>query len=214
MFRFFARYCVCLSIVSITHRPMRIEHIGIAVRDLAAANNLYEQLLGAASYKQEAVESEHVMTSFFQTGESKVELLAATSPDSAIAKYIEKRGKASTTSPSAWTTSTQKWRAYGQRVSNCSTMPPNAVPTACGSASYTPKPPTAYWWNCANPCDAQRSAVGNSKFIWAHPLRVAPLRASPTPPATLPPLAGDSIWLGAGAPLPAVAPFRQLARVK
>lgn len=72
---------------------MRIEHIGIAVRDLAAANDLYEQLLGAGPYKQEAVESEHVMTSFFQTGESKVELLAATSPDSAIAKYIEKKGE-------------------------------------------------------------------------------------------------------------------------
>lgn len=71
---------------------MKIEHIGIAVEDLAKANSLYTTLLGVGPYKEEAVASEHVMTSFFQTGESKVELLAATSADSAIAKYLEKRG--------------------------------------------------------------------------------------------------------------------------
>ncbi|MEZ4985577.1 MAG: methylmalonyl-CoA epimerase [Saprospiraceae bacterium] len=72
---------------------MKLEHIGIAVKDIAAANSLYEQLLGTTPYKQEEVASEHVLTSFFQTGESKVELLVATSPDSAIAKYIEKKGE-------------------------------------------------------------------------------------------------------------------------
>lgn len=72
---------------------MKLEHIGIAVKDLDMANDLYEQLLGAPPYKQEAVDSEHVLTSFFKTGESKVELLAATSPDSAIAKYIDKKGE-------------------------------------------------------------------------------------------------------------------------
>lgn len=72
---------------------MKIEHIGIAVKDLAAANEVYTQLLGSAPYKEEHVESEHVKTSFFQTGESKVELLEASHPDSAIAKYIEKRGE-------------------------------------------------------------------------------------------------------------------------
>ena len=71
---------------------MKIEHIGIAVEDLEAANALYTSLLGAAPYKEEEVASEHVLTSFFKTGESKVELLAATSPESAIAKYLEKRG--------------------------------------------------------------------------------------------------------------------------
>ncbi|MEL7221398.1 MAG: methylmalonyl-CoA epimerase [Bacteroidota bacterium] len=71
---------------------MKIEHIGIAVEDLVAANELYTTLLGAGPYKEEEVASEHVLTSFFQTGESKVELLAATSPESAIAKYLEKRG--------------------------------------------------------------------------------------------------------------------------
>ena len=71
---------------------MKIEHIGIAVEDLAAANALYTTLLGTGPYKAEEVSSENVLTSFFKTGESKVELLAATSPDSAIAKYIEKRG--------------------------------------------------------------------------------------------------------------------------
>jgi methylmalonyl-CoA/ethylmalonyl-CoA epimerase len=72
---------------------MKIEHIGIAVKDLAAANELYTTLLGTPPYKAEAVASEHVTTSFFQTGESKVELLEATHPDSAIAKYIEKKGE-------------------------------------------------------------------------------------------------------------------------
>jgi methylmalonyl-CoA/ethylmalonyl-CoA epimerase len=68
----------------------KIEHIGIAVKDLTASNQLFEDILGVAPYKQELVESEHVITSFFQVGESKIELLQATSPDSAIAKYLEK----------------------------------------------------------------------------------------------------------------------------
>jgi methylmalonyl-CoA/ethylmalonyl-CoA epimerase len=72
---------------------MQIEHLGIAVKDLEAANELYTSLLGKAPYKAEEVESEKVMTSFFQTGESKIELLAATAPESAIAQYIEKRGE-------------------------------------------------------------------------------------------------------------------------
>lgn len=70
----------------------KIEHLGIAVEDLALANKLYTSLLGAAPYKQEVVESEGVTTSFFQIGESKIELLAATNPNSPIAKFLEKRG--------------------------------------------------------------------------------------------------------------------------
>ena len=68
----------------------KIEHIGIAVKDLDKANALYTLLLGESPYKQEAVESEHVMTSFFRTGPNKIELLAATSEESAIHKYLEK----------------------------------------------------------------------------------------------------------------------------
>ena len=71
----------------------KIEHIGIAVKDLAASNLLFEKLLGKAPYKAEAVESEGVTTSFFQTGESKIELLEATKADSPIAKFIEKKGE-------------------------------------------------------------------------------------------------------------------------
>ena len=70
-----------------------LEHIGIAVKDLAAANALYTALLGRPPYKQEEVASENVLTSFFQVGEAKVELLEATAEDSAIAKFIEKRGE-------------------------------------------------------------------------------------------------------------------------
>lgn len=71
----------------------KIEHLGIAVKDLAAANKTYEALLGKAPYKQEAVESEGVITSFFEVGPNKIELLAATDPGSPIAKFIEKRGE-------------------------------------------------------------------------------------------------------------------------
>lgn len=71
----------------------RLEHIGIAVNNLEESNALFEKLLGIAPYKQEAVESEHVMTSFFQAGETKIELLEATDPSSAIAKFIDKKGE-------------------------------------------------------------------------------------------------------------------------
>ena len=72
---------------------IRIEHLGIAVKDLSAANELYANLLGTESYKTESVASEGVNTSFFRIGESKIELLQATNPESAIAKFIEKRGE-------------------------------------------------------------------------------------------------------------------------
>lgn len=72
---------------------LKIEHIGIAVRDLESANSLYEKLLGAAPYKEETVESEGVKTSFFENGPNKIELLEATTADSAIAKFIEKKGE-------------------------------------------------------------------------------------------------------------------------
>jgi methylmalonyl-CoA/ethylmalonyl-CoA epimerase len=72
---------------------LKIDHIGIAVRNLAAGNELFEKLLGEAHYKIETVESERVTTSFFRIGESKIELLEAGDPESAIAKFIEKRGE-------------------------------------------------------------------------------------------------------------------------
>ncbi|MBL7956079.1 MAG: methylmalonyl-CoA epimerase [Flavobacteriales bacterium] len=72
---------------------IRIEHIGIAVKDLAAAEELYHKLLGTPSYKREAVESEGVITSFFQVGPNKIELLESTRSDGPIAKAIEKRGE-------------------------------------------------------------------------------------------------------------------------
>jgi len=72
---------------------MKLEHIGIAVKNLKDSNQLFEQLFGQSSYKVETVESESVSTSFFQVGESKVELLEATGADSAIGKFIEKKGE-------------------------------------------------------------------------------------------------------------------------
>ncbi|MEM9990767.1 MAG: methylmalonyl-CoA epimerase [Bacteroidota bacterium] len=72
---------------------LRIEHIGIAVKNLSSSNTLFEQLLGVAPYKMEEVLSENVCTSFFQLGESKIELLESKADDSAIAKFIKKRGE-------------------------------------------------------------------------------------------------------------------------
>ena len=69
----------------------KIEHIGIAVKDLNISNQLFTSLLGTEPYKSEEVASEHVITSFFMAGQNKVELLQATHPDSAIAKYLENK---------------------------------------------------------------------------------------------------------------------------
>ncbi|MBM3418138.1 MAG: methylmalonyl-CoA epimerase [Bacteroidetes bacterium] len=71
----------------------KIEHIGIAVEDLTHAIDIYEKLLGVGSYKQEVVITEAVKTAFFLIGDTKLELLQATAPDSAIAKFLEKRGQ-------------------------------------------------------------------------------------------------------------------------
>lgn len=71
----------------------KIEHIGIAVKSIAASTEIYEKLLGKDCYKLEEVESEAVKTAFFQIGESKIELLEANSSDSPISKFIEKKGE-------------------------------------------------------------------------------------------------------------------------
>lgn len=71
----------------------KVEHLGIAVKDLATSNSLFEKLLGVAPYKTEEVREEGVKTSFFNTGNSKIELLEATTADSPIAKFIEKKGE-------------------------------------------------------------------------------------------------------------------------
>ncbi len=72
---------------------LKIEHLGIAVKDLEQSNLLFTKLFGKAPYKLETVESEHVSTSFFMMGDSKIELLEATNSDSPIAKFIEKKGE-------------------------------------------------------------------------------------------------------------------------
>ena len=71
----------------------KIEHIGIAVKDLAQSSSLYSKLLGYESYKTESVESENVITEFFKIGESKIELVQASSNQSAITSFIEKKGE-------------------------------------------------------------------------------------------------------------------------
>jgi methylmalonyl-CoA/ethylmalonyl-CoA epimerase len=72
---------------------IRIEHIGIAVENIKESIELYEQLLNTPCYKRESVASESVETAFFKVGESKIELLEASDPNSAIAKFIAKKGQ-------------------------------------------------------------------------------------------------------------------------
>lgn len=71
----------------------KIDHIGIAVKDIVASNALFEKLLGVPSYKQEEVESEGVLTSFFRSDTGKIELLAATNSESPISKFLDKKGE-------------------------------------------------------------------------------------------------------------------------
>ena len=71
----------------------KVEHIGIAVKDLGNANQLFEKLFNQQHYKVEDLESEGVSTSFFKIGETKIELLEAKNENSAIAKFIDKRGE-------------------------------------------------------------------------------------------------------------------------
>lgn len=71
----------------------KVDHIGIAVKDIVASNALFEKLLGVSHYKIEEVESEGVLTSFFKSDNNKIELLAATKEDSVIAKFIDNKGE-------------------------------------------------------------------------------------------------------------------------
>lgn len=72
---------------------MKLEHIGIAVKSLGISDDLFTKLLGKESYKKESVEREGVVTSFYETGESKIELLEASNPESPISKFIDKKGE-------------------------------------------------------------------------------------------------------------------------
>lgn len=71
----------------------KIEHIGIAVKSLAASVPVYEKLLNSPCYKTETVENEKVNTAFFQTGPNKIELLESSDPEGVIARFIEKKGE-------------------------------------------------------------------------------------------------------------------------
>jgi methylmalonyl-CoA/ethylmalonyl-CoA epimerase len=72
---------------------LKVEHIGIAVKELAVSIPLFEKLLNSACYKTESVASEQVNTAFFKQGDTKIELLESTLPDGVIARYIDKKGE-------------------------------------------------------------------------------------------------------------------------
>ncbi|UPQ75261.1 methylmalonyl-CoA epimerase [Chryseobacterium nepalense] len=72
---------------------MKLEHIGIAVKSLGVSDELFSKLLGKESYKKETVEREGVVTSFYEAGKSKIELLEASKEESPISKFIDKKGE-------------------------------------------------------------------------------------------------------------------------
>ncbi len=72
---------------------LKVEHIGIAIKDMQASVPLFEKLLNTPCYKTEMVESEKVNTAFFRQGETKIELLESITPDGVIAKFIERKGE-------------------------------------------------------------------------------------------------------------------------
>lgn len=72
---------------------LRVEHIGIAVKDLSVSVHLFEKLLNTSCYKTETVEGEKVNTAFFKRGDTKIELLESTTADGVISKFIEKKGE-------------------------------------------------------------------------------------------------------------------------
>lgn len=86
-------YNSVIWIIILILRMKKIEHIGIAVKNLNKSNDLFKALFGESHYKIEDVESEGVKTSFFKCGPNKIELLQATTEDSPIAKFIEKKGE-------------------------------------------------------------------------------------------------------------------------
>ena len=71
----------------------KIEHVGIAVKDLKKSKELFKKLLGQASYKTETVESENITTSFFKIGKQKIELLKSTSENNSISRFLDRRGE-------------------------------------------------------------------------------------------------------------------------
>lgn len=71
----------------------KIEHLGVAVKNMEESNQLFERLLGSGPYKEEVVETEQVKTSFFRVGNSKIELVQSLDEDGVIAKFIEKKGE-------------------------------------------------------------------------------------------------------------------------
>ena len=81
------------ALLSYFETMKKIEHLGIAVNDIEKAEEVYAALLGVEPDKREEVESEGVLTSFFQVGENKIELLGSTDEDGPIAKFLEKRGE-------------------------------------------------------------------------------------------------------------------------
>ena len=122
---------------------MKIDHIGIAVKSLADAVKVYEQAVGLTLAGYDEVEEQGVRVAMLDIGESRIELVEPTRPDSPIEKFMAKRGEGIHHIAVRWTTSRTRSRYSKPRASGSSTKRPGAGPTIPGLRSCTRRPPTA-----------------------------------------------------------------------
>ncbi len=128
----------------------KLEHIGIAVKNMDQANQLFAQLLGCEPYKTETVESEGVKTSFFEVSGVKIELLEATREDSPIAKFIEKRGEGIHHLAFEVADIEQSIAQYQQKKASTSSIKhPKTVPITKLLLFSIPNQHKACWWSSA-----------------------------------------------------------------
>ena len=124
-----------------------VEHIGIAVKDLSGVNEIYTKLFGESPYKMESVETEQVDTSFFKVGETKIEFLSATDPDSAIAKFIEKRGEGIHHIAFEVEDIHHELERFRKRAFSLHVLKYLKVPITNWYVSSIPNPQMVSWWN-------------------------------------------------------------------
>ncbi len=148
------------------HPMNKIEHIGIAVRNLEEAIKTYTELLGTECYKTEAVESEGVKTAFFQVGDSKIELLEASNEASPIAKFIEKKGEGIHHIAFDVTDIKQSMDELASKGFQLLNEQPKNGPITNWSHSFIRNLRMEFWWNYAR-------KKGNSKTSWSFPNKTA-----------------------------------------
>ena len=144
----------------------RLEHLGIAVADLAEAERIFTDVLGVPPYKREEVADEGVITSFFQTGDSKVELLESTTPAGPIARHIAKRGPG--LHHVAFLVDDLEGESLGWKVkATASSRAPREVQTASALRFCTRRTRPKCWWSSARTPEAAAGGGRQLRFLRA-----------------------------------------------